>query len=126
MPSTSISLPDYMDEWIKRNHNSLSRYVQDHITEDMKKNHLNNAIENQHQQKNLNVSLMFIITGIGFGLLGITFLNSGAAYFYSSILFLVIGTISCLYGMSWFNSVRIEKKNGKIEEKQQELLVNGR
>ena len=93
MPSTSISLPDYMDEWIKRNHNSLSRYVQDRITEDMKKGHQTYAVEQQEQQKYLNVSFMFILTGIGFGLLGITFLISGTTYIYSSILFFVISTI---------------------------------
>jgi len=124
MPSTSISLPEYMDEWIKRNHNSLSRYVQDKITEDMKKGHQNNTIEQQDQQKNLNVSFMFIITGIGFAILGITFLNSGTTYLHSSVLFLVIGTISCLYGMIWLNTARI-KRNGKKME-QQELVMNGR
>ena len=125
MPSTSISLPDYMDEWIKRNHNSLSRYVQDRITEDMKKGHQNYAVEQQEQQKYLNISFMFILTGIGFGILAITFLISGTTYLYSSILFFVISTISCIYGASWLNSVRIERKNGKRME-QQELAVNGR
>jgi hypothetical protein len=125
MPSTSISLPDFMDEWIKRNHNSLSRYVQDKITEDMKKGQQNYVVEQQEQQKYLNISFMFILTGIGFGLLGFTFLISGTAYIYSSIILLVISIISCIYGISWLNSVRLERKNGKRIE-QQELAVNGR
>ncbi len=120
MPSTSISLPDYMDEWIKRNHNSLSKYVQNKISEDMKKNHQD---DNTDQQKNLNISFMFIIVGIGFGLLGITFLSSGTTYLHSSILFLVIGTISFLYGLIWLNAARI-KRNGKKRER--ELIMNGR
>ena len=101
MPSTSISLPDYMDEWIKRNHNSLSRYVQDKITEDMKKNHQSNMVDKQEQKKNLNISFMFILTGIGFGMLGIIFLNSDTTQIYSSIILLVISTISCIYGVNY-------------------------
>ena len=125
MSSTSISLPDYMDEWVKRNHNSLSKYVQDKITGDMKKGQQNYVVEQQEQQKYLNISFMFILIGMGFGLLGITFLSSGMTYIYSSIILLVISTISCIYGISQLNNIRIERKNGKKIE-QQELAVNGR
>jgi len=115
MSNTSIFLPDHQSEWVKRNLNNLSRYVQDKIEEDMKKSHIDETNNVLEQKRYFGMSLMFTIMGLGFGMIGLTFL-SNTIYLYPSVFFIAIGLITIIYGSLGVHDYRnwyMNEKNGK-------------
>ena len=111
MASTSISLPDYQMEWVKRNLSSLSGFVQEKLKQEIKNrvNHNNN--DQLLQRKYFTMSLMFLIIGIGFGMIGISFLSSN--WLYEGIFALVLGVVICIYGLMGIHDYGEKKRNNK-------------
>jgi len=114
MASTSISLPDYQMEWVKRNLSSLSGFVQEKLKQEIK-NRVNQDNNDQLlQRKYFTMSLMFLTIGLGFGMIGTSFLSSG--WLYEGIFALVLGVVICIYGLIGVHDYREKKKNHKQVE----------
>lgn len=112
MPNTSISLPEYQIEWINRNIQNLSGYVQTKIDDDIKKKQNETDSNGFLQRKYFAMSSIFLIIGIGFSTIGIAFLMR--EFQYEGIFAIVLGMVVMIYGVMGIKDYKEWKKNEKI------------
>ena len=112
MPNTSISLPDYQIEWISRNIQNLSGYVQNKLDEDINKKETELNSNGFLQRKYFAMSSIFLIIGIGFSTIGIAFLLRGFSY--EGIFAIVLGMVVMIYGVMGIKDYKEWKKNEKL------------
>lgn len=112
--NTSISYPEEYKEWVQTNIPSLSKYLQEHIKIDMNKQKNQQQYQINNKKQNIGISLMFMIIGMGFAMIGILFLYSpNTAYLLPSIFFLVIGIISIIFGTMGLGEIFIKNLDEK-------------